>query len=195
MRTYGNFGICSGPAGRLHLREIRRIAARVFLFLRMPEVAPFPVTHFSGLFFKLALPGAIRLSPVWVPGANVHTGLSQCQPSKHNQNGQAGPPQGRKGRWRDGGVTVEHTSCETSWGTQSLQRGRHSCSSPPPLAAETSSTQNLPESQCLQIPKSVRPHISCPGMSRVAGWGQGGTRKHREEATAPRCMWSLAGAL
>ena len=48
------------------------------------ECLRWPVPHCSlpGLRFKFCLPGAIRKCLVWVPGANVHMGLSQCQPSK-----------------------------------------------------------------------------------------------------------------
>jgi hypothetical protein len=38
---------------------------------------------FLSLSFNFKFPGALRHSPVWVPGANVQMGLSQCQQCKH----------------------------------------------------------------------------------------------------------------
>lgn len=58
-----------------------RTAATAFLFVNAWGGSA-SCHSLCSLHFKFTLPGAIRHGPVWVPGANVQTSLSQCQASR-----------------------------------------------------------------------------------------------------------------
>lgn len=66
------------------LSEPGWIAATAFLFVNAWGGSA-PCHSLCSLHFKFTLPGAIKHSPVWVPGANVQTSLSQCQASRQTR--------------------------------------------------------------------------------------------------------------
>lgn len=111
-----------------------------------------------GLFFKFPLPGAIGNGPVWVPGANVQMGLSQCQPSKHKPECTARSPAGAGRMMERRLCDQEHISRGTCPGTQ--RQSASESSSPQPI---TSGCRNHLHSRtlrdrCRQTSKIDRHH-------------------------------------
>lgn len=113
---------------------------------------------------------------------NVQTGLSQCQPSRCKLERTARSP-AAAGRTSERCLSPRKcTSWEMCPGTQCRSGRNRYYRSPSPLASETISTTVPYASCCWQSSETIRHHVSLPWE---AGWGWGGTLRHKEGVTAP----------